>query len=199
MNTFDGFVFLDLETTGLNEQEGVIFEIGVAIYSPDLELRDVYQSLVYGPDQHSFFTDGRKWNSNEYAYVMHEKNGLNDELRALEGPQDDLTSHAVSTQIYEFLQDNGVEMHKEPLCGSSIAFDRRWLMQHMPSVDDYFHYRIADVSSTREQLKRINPSVYSKLEEMTKPESDHRVVGDIMDSVNLLRNMRSLGVFGAVA
>lgn len=37
-----------------------------------------------------------------------------------------------------------------PLAGNSIYMDRLFIKKQMPSVDEYLHYRIIDVSSIKE-------------------------------------------------
>ena len=74
----------------------------------------------------------------------------------------------------------------EPLlCGNSVWQDRRFLIKHMPDLEDFFHYRIIDVSSIKELAKRWYPSLppYEK-------KNAHLALSDIKESINELKYYR---------
>ena len=41
-----------------------------------------------------------------------------------------------------------------PLCGNTIYQDRRFLIEYMPTLENYLHYRLVDVSTIKELVKR---------------------------------------------
>ena len=57
----------------------------------------------------------------------------------------------------------------------------------MPRVDSYLHYRIIDVSSIKELVRRWYPRAYFASPTKT---GNHRALGDILDSINELKYYR---------
>ncbi|HLU96807.1 MAG TPA: oligoribonuclease, partial [Thermobifida alba] len=80
------------------------------------------------------------------------------------------------------------EPKKVPLCGNSIATDRAFLARDMPRIDEHLHYRMVDVSSVKELLRRWYPRVY-----FASPEKHggHRALADITESIRELRYFRA--------
>jgi oligoribonuclease len=73
-----------------------------------------------------------------------------------------------------------------PLCGNSIGQDRRFLVKHMPALENFFHYRNIDVSSIKELVKRWYPTLPP-----FKKAKSHLALSDIMESINELRYYRA--------
>lgn len=42
-----------------------------------------------------------------------------------------------------------------PLAGNSVYMDRFFLKKNMPTLEDYLHYRIIDVSTVKELAKYV--------------------------------------------
>jgi oligoribonuclease len=82
-----------------------------------------------------------------------------------------------------------------PLCGNSIATDRRFLAAYLPDVDRFFHYRSIDVSTVKELARRWYPDAYAAAPDKT---GAHRALDDIRESVKELRHYRDT-VFRAKA
>jgi oligoribonuclease len=61
-------------------------------------------------------------------------------------------------RLYDLLKKY-IPKHTCPLAGSTSYMDRLFLMQYMPKVNEYLHYRIIDVSSIKE-LARYNYFFY---------------------------------------
>ena len=74
---------------------------------------------------------------------------------------------------------------KSPLCGNTVWQDRRFLIKHMPRLEEFFHYRNIDVSSLKELVRRWYPSLppYQKKE-------THLAINDIRESIQELRYYR---------
>ena len=73
-----------------------------------------------------------------------------------------------------------------PLTGSSVRFDRTWLNARMPELEQFFHYRIIDVSTIKELAARWYPGVDFGLH----PEKKHRAIPDCFDTIDELRAYR---------
>lgn len=200
MSSSQYILFLDLETTGLEEKEGFIIELGMAIYTTDLELVDMYQSICAHEESARFLKDNSRWNDSEFAYRMHRKNGLNDELFALrtdeyELPDGEFNTKNVFERALDFAGQYVPVDGTEPLAGNSLHFDRAWLKHHVPWFNDKFHYRNIDASSQLEWLKKRNPAKAQEVEKMREAlfEGEHRVGADIRDSANLFRSLYKVG------
>lgn len=189
---YDGFIFCDIETTGLDPYGGHILEIGFAKYNPNLELDDVFSTVVLTPDSMRFIAS--QWDKNDYAYRMHDKSGLLEELDSLGEPYDmcDTDIPVVFDKIKNWLMmhDIMVDGVSPPLCGSSVHFDRAWLAAHMPVILERFSYRNIDVSGLRELLRVTHPELMREIEKSLNPRNEHRVMPDIFDSVDLLKAIR---------
>ena len=70
-----------------------------------------------------------------------------------------------------------------PLAGNSIHHDRLFLRRYMPTLEAYLHYRIIDVSSVKELVRRWYPRTHR-----TQPpkKEDHRAMDDIRESLREL-------------
>ena len=79
------------------------------------------------------------------------------------------------------------EPRKAPLAGSSVYVDRGFLARDMPELDAYLHYRLIDVSSIKELVRRWYPRVYFN----SPPKSgNHRALADARESIAELRYYR---------
>lgn len=175
----DLMVWGDVESTGLDPVTDIMLEVGFRITdSFGNELHRI-SSLVWTPDWRS------RLMRNEYVFDMHQKSGLVHELEDLSSdPQRTLRSREmVSRRMAEWIAEK-TRGHKLPLAGNSVFLDKFFFHFHMPEVRDALHYRVIDVSSTREQLRLCNPGLFARLPEEPKA---HRPQGDIDSSIKLWR------------
>ena len=52
-----------------------------------------------------------------------------------------------------------IDKGKSPLCGNTICQDRRFLVETMPDLASYFHYRKLDVSTIKQLCLRWAPDI----------------------------------------
>jgi len=71
------------------------------------------------------------------------------------------------------------------LCGSSIMFDRSFIMCQMPELNDYLHYRQLDVSALNLAMQMFNPELAVAGTEFKK--YSHEALADIRESIAELR------------
>lgn len=180
----DRFVFVDIETTGLEHTTELVLEIGVIITDLDLQQIDVYDSQVWESPLYD-----RKWESTDpFVQTMHHGNGLLEQCRA-EGQ----TMQDAEETIAEFLKGHGVD--GEPMCGSSVHFDRMFLAEQFPAIAECFSHRNIDVSTLKELCMRLNPELYAKLEGAAPKRERHRVIEDIEDTIGELQFYRDNFLF----
>jgi oligoribonuclease len=176
----DILVWGDIENFGLDERRDPIIEIGFQITDLDLNTLAKKSWLCWGYDHMIRFgalkrdAEGGDEDS-QFILNMHTENDLFD-VAQTEGW--DLT--LVESEAVQWLQDHGVVSHREPLCGSSVSFDRRMMNFQMPTLNEYLHYRIIDCSTLKELCRRYNKRVY---ENIPPKEEHHRVDPDLTETI----------------
>lgn len=133
--------WLDLETTGLDETEGSILELGIALARPEPPFEEVAAaSWVMRPHP----TDWRSMMVDKVV-EMHAKTGLDVEVDASE-----FTEAGIEKIAVEWLDSVGGTRGQFLLCGSGVShFDRRWLKHRMPELEARFGYVTLDVGVIR--------------------------------------------------
>lgn len=173
----DIFVWADIETTGLNPREESMLEIGLVLTTPKL-LAFAGTSLLVGTSVGDY--PALRASCSDYVQQMHDKSGLWAELEKEQPP----TVTEVEDTLVAWLDDQSarwnIDFGKQPLCGSSVGFDRGFLREHMPRVEGKFHYRNIDISTVKELARRLNPEVYENTPEKAER---HRALPDIQDTV----------------
>lgn len=167
--------WMDLEMTGLDAGRDHIVEIATLVTDDDLRL------VAEGPDLVIHQPDEVLATMSPVVQKMHTRSGLLNRIRASEVSLADAGAATLA-----FLREH-LEPHKVPLCGNSIGTDRRFLVAHLPEIEDFLHYRSVDVSSIKELIKRWNPAL---LDEAPPKAEGHRAMDDIRESVEELRFYR---------
>lgn len=163
-------VWIDLEMTGLNPNHDRIIEIATLV--TDSDLRVVAEGPVFAIHQSEALLNGMdEWNTRQ-----HNQSGLVQRVR-----ESTVTETMAEEETLAFL-DQHLEPGQSPMCGNSIWQDRRFLTRYMPKLEQFFHYRMIDVSTLKELAKRWAPAVASGLHK----ESRHLAMDDIHDSINEL-------------
>ena len=87
----------------------------------------------------------------------------------------------------DYIRSHVTAAKTAPLAGNSIATDRGFIARDMPTLDNYLHYRMIDVSSIKELCRRWYPKIY-----YGQPEKGlaHRALADIQESIRELRYYR---------
>jgi oligoribonuclease len=171
----DRLVWMDLEMTGLDPAKERIIEIAVLVTNGELEIVAEGPNLViHQPDELLEAMDD--WNKEH-----HGASGLVDRVRA-----SPVGEAEAEQQVLAFIRAHCPE-RTTPLCGNSIHQDRRFLRRYMPAVDAYLHYRMVDVSTVKELVRRWYPDVARR---MPSKAETHRALEDIRESIQELRYYR---------
>lgn len=129
------FVFVDFETTGLDEQTCAPIELAVVVTDERLvELGSVESLIAPRP--------GCVWE--EAAREMHDRSGLARDAIDYGIPLVSIVSW-LAERLVDFREPD-VSLH---LAGNSVHFDRRFLKRYFPAVEALLHHRHLDVSSVR--------------------------------------------------
>lgn len=184
-------IFIDLETTGLDQVKEEILEFGIArVDTRTWQIVEEHQGLVWTPEaKYRIENEGKL---DPFVLKMHRKSGLLADLeKLLDGGVQTRTYQEVEASILEVVRGWGAK--RLPVWGSSVHFDRRFLGAKMPKLNEFFHYRNIDSSSDMERLKVTNPELWKKIDEDTTKfstlEADHRPMVDIRHSIDLERRI----------
>ncbi|MEI2265966.1 oligoribonuclease [Erwinia sp. CGal63] len=160
-------IWIDLEMTGLDPEQDRIIEIATLVTDADLNI------LAEGPVFAVHQSDAQLALMDEWNVNTHTSSGLVDRVKA--SRYDD---RAAELATLEFLQ-KWVPQNCSPICGNSIAQDRRFLFKYMPELEAYFHYRYLDVSTLKELARRWKPEILTGF----KKQGTHQAMDDIRESV----------------
>jgi oligoribonuclease len=167
-------VWIDLEMSGLDPTTHHILEIASMVTDANLEI------IAEGPDLVIHHPESVIRGMNAWCVEHHTKSGLTDAVRA-----STISLEEAEQQTIEFLRQHTQE-GASPACGNSVWKDRLFLSRHMPTLDAFLHYRIVDVTSIKELVRRWYPQIPPP----TKEDS-HRALQDIRESINELRLYRT--------
>jgi len=171
----DHLIWLDLEMTGLDAETDVIIEVAALV--TDVELNILAEGPVIAVHQ----TDEVLGAMDKWCVDTHGKSGLTQRVRA--------SSHSIADaeqQTLAFVRAWTVP-GKSPLCGNSIAHDRRFVRRYMAEFEAHLHYRNIDVSSIKELVRRWYPSSMR----LPAKKGNHLALDDIRESVEELRWYRA--------
>jgi len=169
--------WIDLEMTGLDADRHVILEIAALMTDDDLvTVADGPDLVVHQPAEALDAMD-------KVVIKMHAKSGLRVAVEA-----STISLEDAGKAVLEFIRQHAPTAGAVPLCGNSIATDRRFLARYLPELEAYFHYRSIDVSTVKELCRRWYPEAFAGAPEKA---GHHRALDDIRESVAELAYYRS--------
>ncbi len=170
----ENLIWMDLEMTGLDPEADRILEI--ATIATDSSLNILEEGPVMAVRQsEALLAQMDDWNRQH-----HGDSGLVSRVLS-EGVAEAEAEAATLSFVHRF-----VGKSESPLCGNSIAQDRRFLFRYMPELESYLHYRNLDVSTVKELALRWRPDVASGFKKI----GAHRALDDIKESIEELRHYR---------
>lgn len=155
--------WLDMEMTGLDPAECVILEVAAIVTDLDLDEIDTFEAVVATSRADLEAMDD--WNTS-----THTASGLVQRIETEGRPLAD-----VEADLIRFARSH---FDDEPivLCGNSIHQDRRFIERYMPEFAGILHYRMVDVSSFKEILRRRWGVEFEKRQR-------HRALDDTRESI----------------
>ncbi|HTP74074.1 MAG TPA: oligoribonuclease [Burkholderiaceae bacterium] len=163
-------IWIDLEMTGLSPARDRIIELAVVVTDPQVTRR------VDGPVLAIHQSDATLDAMDAWNKATHGKSGLVERVRA--STIDEATAEET---VIAWLR-RYVGAGKSPMCGNTICQDRRFLANHMPRLEAFFHYRNLDVSTLKELARRWKPAL---LDQVTKNQA-HTALADVHESIDEL-------------
>jgi len=162
--------------TGLDLETDALIEIAVVVTDSDLNLLDEGIDLVIKPPAEALEQ------MDEVVREMHTKSGLLDAL------DQGITLEEAEEQVVNYVRQFVSEPGKAPLAGNTVGTDRAFLERDLLGLVNYLHYRIIDVSSVKELVRRWYPRAYYAAPEKA---GGHRALADILESINELKYYRN--------
>ena len=167
--------WVDLEMTGLDPDTCAIVEIASIVTDSQLEI------VAQGPELVIHQPDSVLATMNDFVRQLHTKSGLVDRIKA-----SSVSLETAAAETLAFLAAH-VEKGTAPLCGNSVWKDRQFLERYMPGVVGHLHYRMIDVSTVKECVRRWYPPELH----VPKKREVHRALDDIRESIEELKWYRA--------
>ncbi len=176
-------VWIDCEMTGLDLKSDKLIEIAALVTDADLNVLGEGIDVVIHADPADL--SGMV----DVVAKMHSKSGLDKEVLA-----SSIDLATAETMVLDYIRSHVKQPNTAPLCGNSIATDRGFIARDMPTLDEFLHYRMIDVSSIKELCRRWYPRIY-----FGQPEKGlaHRALADIHESIQELRYYRQTAFVAA--
>jgi len=184
------FLWLDLETTGLDPMNGLVLEFAAVLCEDargdDFAVTEQYAGAIHYPD-HVI----EQVKPDDVVKIMHNKNGLWADVKAS-------TTRVV--EVDTFLQQLAESLTNRKrsivLAGSSVHFDLAWCRVHFPKFSQYLSHRVFDVTTLRRAVDAWLP-VKPGTPSVEWPFRDaHRALPDVLASIAECRVARR-AFFGA--
>src|SRR5699024_3485448 len=169
-------VWIDCEMTGLDLSKDALIEIAVIVTDSELNPLSPGLDLVIKPPA------GATDDMVEVVQEMHTESGLLAELDS------GTTLADAEAQVLEHIQHWVPKERTAPLAGNSVGTDKMFLERDMPTLTNFLHYRIIDVSSLKELARRWHPRAYFN---SPKKAGGHRALADIAESIDEMRYYRA--------
>lgn len=163
----NNLIWLDLEMTGLNPEIHRIIEISTLITDTNLNILSEGPVIAIHQKKSDILL------MDEWNMKIHTKNGLINRVKSSQ-----FNEYHAEIKTLNFFK-KWIPRKLSPMCGNSIAQDRRFLFKYMPVLESYFHYRYIDVSTLKELVNRWNPSISKQF----KKKNTHQALEDIRESI----------------
>jgi len=177
----DRIVWVDCEMTGLDLGSDALVEVACVVTDAELNELDAGVTVVIRPPDAPFAA------MPDVVREMHTASRLIEEI------PNGTTLEAAEQIVLDYVRTHVPEPRKTPLAGSSVYVDRGFLARDMPELDAYLHYRLIDVSSVKELVRRWYPRVYFA---SPPKRGNHRALADARESIAELRYYREAVMVG---
>lgn len=182
LNPTEGpLVWIDCEMTGLSISSGDrLLEIACII--TDGELNPIDDGVSYCISTPSFVLD----RMNDWCRNQHSLSGLTSQCLA---PAPFSHNHAdIRAAILAYIRDRIPTPNSACLAGNTVHADKVFLVKEIPELIQHLHYRIVDVSSIKELVKRwYGTQAVWNGQGKKIDETNHRALSDIKASIAELK------------
>jgi oligoribonuclease len=161
--------------TGLDLGRDALVEVAALVTDSDLNVLGDGVDVVIRPPQES--VDQML----EVVRDMHTTSGL------LEALATGVSLREAEEAVLAYVRQQVPAARKAPLAGNTVYVDRGFLARDMPELEAHLHYRLVDVSSIKELVRRWFPRVYFN---SPAKHGGHRALADIRESIQELKFYR---------
>jgi oligoribonuclease len=169
-------LWLDLEMTGLDDQQDHILEVAAIVTDIDFNTIDQYESVVF---QSPEIVEGM----NAWCKEHHGKSGLTAKIPSGRPLLD------VEADLIALAKKHFQPKERIVIVGNSIGNDRRFIDRYWKNFASHLHYRMVDVSSYKEIYREKYGVDFQK-------KNTHRAVDDILESIAELKHYLSFVQMG---
>lgn len=159
-------VWIDLETTGLDNKKDNILEIAVSIADlrDPFNVKEAYHGVFFMPDDVHDTLD-------PFIIDMHTKNGL-----LVECAKSRLLSKDAEAALLKLIPEIEDKDDRPTLAGSSVHFDHAFIKNEMPKLSKRLSHRHYDVSALKLFCQSLGMPKFKKAQA-------HRAKDDILESI----------------
>ncbi|KAL0491248.1 oligoribonuclease [Acrasis kona] len=167
----DNIAWVDCEMSGLDPNHHKILEICMVITDSNLNLIAEHETITIHQNEEVISE------FNDWCKKQHQESGLTDRVR-----QSSYTNEQAELDLLQFAR-RFCAPKRTCLAGNTVYMDKMFLQTCMPNLNDYFHYRVIDVSSISELSKRWRSDLHRK---SPNKSNQHRARIDIYESIREL-------------
>jgi len=168
----DRIVWVDLEMTGLDVDKDKIIEIACIITDKSYNILEESEAIVIKQSKEVMDNMG------PWCTKQHGLSGLTEKVLNSATGLAEAESH-----ILKLIKKHCTEKMCS-LAGNSIHMDRAFLAKYMPTLCDYLHYRLYDVST----IKLLCLDHFKAIAEGVPPKKEtHRALDDIKESIEEMK------------
>lgn len=163
--------WIDLEMTGLDDQNDHILEVAIVITDIDFKPLEEYHRIVFQPPEILNRMD-------DFVRGLHTKSGL------VQAIPNGVRLEQVEKEILELINRHYDKKDRIVLAGNSVGNDKRFVDRYLLQVAQRLHYRLIDVSSYKEIFR-------DKYQVSFQKQNTHRALEDIHESIRELSHYLS--------
>ena len=171
----DRIVWIDCEMTGLSLEHDALVEVAALVTDADLTVLGEGVDVVIKPPAEALA------HMPDVVRDMHTSSGLLTELES------GVTLAEAEARVLAYVREFVPAARKAPLAGNTVYVDRGFLARDMSALDEHLHYRLIDVSSIKELIRRWFPKIYYN---SPAKHGGHRALADIRESIEELKFYR---------
>lgn len=163
----ENLIWVDLEMTGLDPKADKVIEIATIVTDKNLNI------LAEGPMIAIHQSDEVLQGMDEWNTRHHGESGLTQRVK-----DSSYNEQQAIDETLAFLKQY-VPASTSPMCGNTVCQDRRFMVEHMQELEEFFHYRHIDVSTLKELAARWRP----ELPKGFVKQGNHLAMDDIRESI----------------
>lgn len=157
------FLWIDCEMTGLDAHIDHILEIACIITDKNMNYLAQYESVIYHNNE---ILEGMS----DWCKRTHSDSGLIDLVKKSKNNYNNIESNII--KLLSFC----AKIKETYIAGNSVYNDLNFIKQYMPSIADFIHYRVFDISTFKILAEIKGIPLFIK-------RNNHKALEDIKESI----------------